>query len=94
MRLRTNIASYLLMPVLALGAIAFTTPAFAYSLVSEPNTKGCDGDGSGCIVYCKNGDRAGEMYWNGSVWSDGVRWNSSKDVEAASIVAANGQSCE
>jgi hypothetical protein len=83
--------------VLALPAtiatLLFSTPASAYSLQSEPNTKGCDGDGSGCIVFCNNGNRAGEMYFNGGRWTDGVKWDQDKDAEARKICAANGTGC-
>jgi hypothetical protein len=71
-----------------------STPAFAYSLQSEPGTNGCGGDGSGCIVFCSsNNNRAGEMYFNGSVWTDGVKWDASREAEAQKIVAANGADC-
>jgi hypothetical protein len=33
------------------------------------------------------------MYWNGSVWTDGIKWDADRDVEARKIVAANGTDC-
>ena len=73
-------------------AFAIPAPAFAYSLKSA-TAKGCDGDGSDCVVYCDKGARAGSMYWNGKVWTDGVKWDANRDAEAQKIVAANGSDC-
>jgi hypothetical protein len=80
--------------VMVVTALAFVmpAPASAYTLKSA-TAKGCDGDGSECVVYCKNGARAGSMYWNGSVWTDGIKWDADRDVEARKIVAANGTDC-
>ena len=72
--------------------LAFATPAFAYSLKSESGN-GCGGDGSNCIVFCSNGSRAGMMNWNGSVWTDGSKWDANEDTEARKICAANGSAC-
>jgi hypothetical protein len=72
--------------------LAFASPASAYSLKNE-TANGCGGDGSICAVYCENGSRAGEMNWNGSVWTDGTKWDKDKDAEAKKICAANGDDC-
>ena len=72
--------------------LAFSSPASAYSLKND-TANGCGGDGSLCIVYCDNGSRAGAMNWNGSVWTDGSKWNANKDAEAKMICAANGSAC-
>jgi hypothetical protein len=80
---------------LALAAVvmaaSFTpaAPAFAYRLSGN----GCGGNGSECKVYCDNGQLAGIMYFNGSVWSDGVRWDKSADVVARAICVAQGTAC-
>ena len=34
------------------------------------------------------------MYWNGSVWSDGVRWDADPYVEASAIARAAGTDCD
>jgi hypothetical protein len=72
--------------------LAFASPAFAYSLKNE-TANGCGGDGSGCIVFCDSGSRAGLMYWNGSGWTDGTKSAPDKDTEARQICAANGSGC-
>jgi hypothetical protein len=76
------------------SAIAFVSPAsaLAYSL-KNATADGCGGDGSECVVYCNNGQRAGSMYWNGSVWTDGVKWDQNREAEAEKICAANGSDC-
>jgi hypothetical protein len=61
--------------------------AFAYQLK-------CSKDGNNCDVFCDNGMKAGTMYWNGSVWTDGVKSDPNKDAEAKKIVAANGTACK
>lgn len=68
-------------------------PAAAYELRKADGTIGCDPDGSECIVFCDNGERAGSMYWNGSVWTDGVKWDEDQDEEARKICEANGSEC-
>ncbi len=73
-------------------AFAVPSPAFAYSLKSA-TANGCGGDGTECVVYCDTGGRAGSMYWNNKVWTDGVKWDSDRDTEARKIVAANGSDC-
>lgn len=72
--------------------LAFASPTSAYSLKNE-TANGCGGDGTQCVVYCKNGSRAGEMNWNGTVWTDGTKWDKDKDAEAKKICAANGAGC-
>jgi hypothetical protein len=67
--------------------------AFAYQLKKPPDNTPCTADGSPCNVYCDDGDIAGTMYWNGSVWTDGVKFDRDEDAEARKIVAANGTSC-
>lgn len=68
-------------------AAGLTGLAYAYTL-------SCNSAGDSCVVTCANGQRAGVMYWNGSQWSDGVRWNKDKDVLAKQIVAAQGTACQ
>jgi hypothetical protein len=75
--------------VLVFGLAAIPATSFAYSLSGD----GCNGNGNECKVYCDNGALAGSMYWNGSVWTDGVKSSSSKDEEARAICRANGSSC-
>lgn len=67
-------------------------PASAYSLRSAANGS-CAADGSACNVFCNNGDLAGTMFWNGSIWTDGVKSDPDKDAEARKICDANGASC-
>lgn len=64
--------------------IAVASAAHAYSLQ-------CEGDA--CKVYCDNKEYIGTMYWNGSNWSDGVRWDPKKEVVAELMVKAFGASC-
>jgi|ERR1051326_2683938 hypothetical protein len=74
-------------------AIAFSvipTACFAFRL----DGRGCTGNGEECRVYCDNGDLAGSMFFNGSVWTDGVKWDRDRDTEAAMICAANGAACQ
>jgi hypothetical protein len=70
------------------------SPACAYQLkLASDNSKDCVADGSTCQVYCNNGHLAGSMNWNGSVWTDGVKWNADKDAEARMITQADGTAC-
>ncbi len=69
---------------LAACAAVFTSAAAAYSL-------DCKGDA--CDVSCDNGQKIGTMYWNGSVWSDGLRWDADKHVVAKLMVKAWGSAC-
>lgn len=68
-------------------------PALAYTLQSESGGSSCPKDGKTCTVFCNNGSRAGSMNWNGSVWTDGVKWDADQDTEARKICAANGAGC-
>jgi hypothetical protein len=63
--------------------------ASAYSLSGD----GCGGNGNECVVYCSTGARAGSMYYNGSVWTDGTKSATTRDAEAKKICAANGSGC-
>jgi hypothetical protein len=75
------------------GALALAaTAVLAYSTKNDSGGE-CLKDGSACNVYCKSGSRAGVMYWNGGVWSDGSRTDLDKDGEARKIVAVNGSAC-
>lgn len=69
--------------VLALGAL--------YAAAAQAFTLDCKSDK--CDVKCDNGTLIGTMYWNGSVWSDGVRSNKDKNVVAQLMVQAWGTSC-
>jgi hypothetical protein len=66
-------------------ALATTEVAYAYSISCR--------SADACVVTCDNGQQAGTMYWNGSQWSDGVRWHKDRDVLAKQIVAAQGTAC-
>jgi hypothetical protein len=79
----------LALTIVACGAILGSTASFAYTLQGN----GCGGNGEECKVYCDTGDLAGSMYWNGSVWTDGVKSDPDKDEEAKKICAANGTAC-
>lgn len=68
---------------------ATSSAALAYSL----NGSGCQANGQECVVNCDNGNRAGSMYWNGNVWTDGVKSDADRDREAKAICAANGTAC-
>ncbi len=72
-----------------LGFSLGSTSSFAYRLEGD----GCGGNGKECKVYCDTGQLAGSMYWNGSVWTDGVKWDKDKDKEAKAICKANGAGC-
>lgn len=60
--------------------------AWAYSM-------SCNSSGDACTVTCDNGQPAGTMYWNGSQWSDGLRWSKDKNELARRMVAAQGTAC-
>lgn len=74
-------------------SFVLAAPASAYQLKAASNGAACKADGSTCNVYCDNNQLAGAMNWNGSVWTDGVKWDKDKDAEARKIVAANGTAC-
>jgi hypothetical protein len=79
---------------LIMAAIAFIAPpASAYQLRSTSNGGSCSKDGGTCNVYCDNGQLAGTMNWNGSVWTDGVKSDPDMNAEARKICAANGSAC-
>jgi hypothetical protein len=78
--------------VLAGALVLLASAALAYSTKSNGGSV-CLKDGSACNVYCDSNTLAGTMYWNGGVWSDGVRTDPDKDGEAKKIVAANGSAC-
>lgn len=67
------------------GLLVFTT-AYAY-VVS------CNSSNDRCTVTCDNGEAAGTMYWNGTQWSDGIRWSKDRDELAGKMVAAQGSAC-
>jgi hypothetical protein len=73
----------------ALVLFMLSTPVSAYTLSGD----GCNGNGNECKVWCNNGSLAGSMYWNGTVWTDGDKWDADKDTEAKKICAANGTAC-
>jgi hypothetical protein len=75
------------------AATLFASPAYAYKLKSPSNPNDCAPDGSPCTVMCDNGSVAGVMYWNGSVWTDGVKSDANREAEARKICAANGTDC-
>jgi len=79
--------------VIALVLIIFASPALAYQLQSASTGAACMKDGSTCIVRCDNGQLAGTMNWNGSVWTDGVKSDPDVNAEAQKICAANGSAC-
>jgi hypothetical protein len=84
--------------IVAVGAV-MPAPASA-TFVRNQQGGACAQDGSACDVWCGINPaligkwRAGTMYWNGSVWSDGVRWNVDPYVEAGEIAAAAGAACD
>ena len=84
--------------IVALGVIP--SSASAYLLRKQDRASGCTQDGSACDVWCGQNPaligkwRAGTMYWNGSVWSDGVRWDADPYVEASAIARAAGTDCD
>lgn len=66
-------------------------------VTKKPQQQGggpCVADGTQCNVYCNSGDFAGWMYWSGSVWTDGVKWATTKAAEAEKIVQAMGTACQ
>jgi len=76
--------------LLIAGAVLLApAAACAYSLSGD----GCNGNGNECVVFCNNGARAGSMYYNGSVWTDGVKSAKSREAMANLICAANGSAC-
>lgn len=84
---------YALLMATAFFLLAVTSPAFAYQLKKDDNSQ-CVADGSTCNVFCDNGDKAGAMNWNLTVWTDGLKSDPDKDGEARKIVAAYGTACQ
>jgi len=80
--------------VVVVSLVMMSASAFAYRAKREADGQPCTKDGGGCIVYCDTGVRAGEMYWNGSVWTDDVKWDEDFDREARKICDANGTDCK
>jgi hypothetical protein len=78
--------------ITAMVFIASASPASAYELRAA-NGGSCGEDGRTCNVYCDNGQLAGSMNWNGSVWTDGVKSDPDINVEAKKICVPNGSSC-
>lgn len=79
-----------------LGLLLVSSAASAYRL-QTPKGGSCSKDGSECQVYCTDEAHkdklAGSMYWNGSVWTDGVKSDEDQDTEAKKIMAAFGNGC-
>jgi hypothetical protein len=84
-----------LLPVgfIATVSLVATSAASAYQVRSTTNSDSCAKDGNTCNVYCDNGQLAGSMNWNGTVWTDGVKSDPDMNAEARKICAANGSSC-
>ncbi len=82
--------------VVGIGLLLASSAASAYRL-QTPNGGTCSKDGSECQVYCTDDAHknklAGSMYWNGSVWTDGVKADEDQDAEAKKIMAAFGSGC-
>ena len=86
-------ASLKVMSIASLIATAcFISPANAYTLKKHDGSA-CAQDGAGCNVWCDNNTLAGTMFWNGNVWTDGLRSDEDKDVVARKIRDSNGTSC-
>ena len=80
--------------IIATMFLVAAAPASAFQLRKPPpNNGGCAKDGSPCNVYCDNGQLAGVMFWNGGVWTDGVKSDPDMNAEARKICAANGTAC-
>lgn len=73
--------------------LTWSEPASAHRLKHPSGGGPCVADGSTCLVYCNDGTLAGSMNWNGSVWTDGAKWDKDMNAEADKICAANGRSC-
>jgi hypothetical protein len=72
----------------------FDRPAIAFSLKNEITAGSCTADGRACDVWCNDGAIAGKMYWDGSEWTDGTRFNADQNAEAKAICAAAGDDCK
>ena len=73
--------------LIAVAIISIASSAFAYSMK-------CTADGISCNVLCDNGYDAGTIYWNGTVWTNGVVSNKDREVLARSLVASAGSACK
>jgi len=82
-----------LFAIIAVAVLGAGSSAPAYQLRSLSGGGSCASDGSTCSVYCDNGQLAGTMNWNGSVWTDGEKSDPDMNAEARKICAANGSSC-
>ena len=82
----------ILLSAIAVALMVTASPASAYQLKSATTGGGCTKDAE-CDVYCDNGQQAGSMTWNGSVWTDGERWDPDMNVVARQICKANGTAC-
>ena len=82
--------------IIGVGLLFISSTASAYRLQTA-NGGACSKDGSECQVYCTDDAHknklAGSMYWNGSVWTDGVKSDEDQDAEAKKIMAAFGSGC-
>jgi hypothetical protein len=78
--------------LVGIALLLVSVSASAYRLQTKDG-KTCSKDGTECQVYCTDDDHkgtlAGSMFWNGSVWTDGVKWDENQDTEAKLITAAN-----
>jgi hypothetical protein len=84
---------FVLASALSVALLTIASPAAACQLRSEASGGPCAADGSGCKVFCDDGQLAGVMYWNGSVWTDGVKSDADMNAEARKICAANSATC-
>lgn len=71
--------------LLVLSGATIAGAAYAYKIDCK-NSDSCD-------VFCDGGAFVGTMYWNGTQWSDGLRWSKDKDELAKLMVAAQGGAC-
>ena len=83
-----------LLSVTSAALLVVTSPAFACQVRSASGGGSCSKDGSTCNVYCDNGQLAGSMNWNGTVWTDGVKSDPDMNAEAKKICDANGSACK
>ena len=72
------------------SAIIVAGPASAYSLECKDGSNPCQAYN----LKCKDGTFVGTIFWNGTQWSDGLRWDKDIDVVAKKMVAAWGAACE
>lgn len=68
--------------------------AAAYAgLVHAAYAVNCNRADDACQVVCSGNQVIGTMYWNGSNWSDGVRWDPNRHVVADLMARAWGAPC-